>query len=107
MAICYKTTVPGEISATLVMTGPYRFTRNPMYVGLTLAYLGEAGILIQIWPIIVLPLLFAYLNWMVTPLEEARLKEAFGNKKGVLGSNGIFFDRSRHTGTVCLRQRKS
>lgn len=74
------TTVPGEISATLVTTGPYHFTRTPMYAGLTLAYLGEAGILGQIWPIIVLPLLFVYLNWMVIPIEEARLKETFENK---------------------------
>lgn len=71
------TTVPGEVSARLVTWGPYRFTRNPMYVGLTLAYLGEAGMLKQIWPVILLPLTLAYVNWMVIPLEEARLEEVF------------------------------
>ena len=30
------TTVPFETPSTLVISGPYRFTRNPMYVGLTL-----------------------------------------------------------------------
>jgi len=72
------TTVPGETSAQLVTWGPYRVTRNPMYVGLTLAYLGEAGILRQLWPVAVLPLVLAYVNWVVIPLEETKLAEAFG-----------------------------
>ena len=71
------TTVPGRTSAALVTWGPYRFTRNPMYVGLTLAYLGEAGILHQLWPVILLPLTLAYVNWIVVPLEEARLTDVF------------------------------
>ena len=72
------TTVPGEKSAQLVTWGPYRFTRNPMYVGLTVAYLGEALILRQIWPLLFLPLVLAYVNWVVIPLEETRLLEVFG-----------------------------
>jgi protein-S-isoprenylcysteine O-methyltransferase Ste14 len=72
------TTVPGQVSALLVTWGPYRFTRNPMYVGLIVAYLGEAGILRQIWPILLLPLTIAYVNWIVIPLEESKLLEAFG-----------------------------
>jgi protein-S-isoprenylcysteine O-methyltransferase Ste14 len=72
------TTVPGEMSATMVTWGPYRYTRNPMYVGLTIAYLGEAVLLRQLWPMIVLPLVVAYCNWIVIPLEETKLREAFG-----------------------------
>jgi protein-S-isoprenylcysteine O-methyltransferase Ste14 len=72
------TTVPGEKSAQLVTWGPYRFTRNPMYVGLTVAYLGEALILRQIWPLLFLPVVLAYVNWVVIPLEETRLLEVFG-----------------------------
>ena len=72
------TTVPGEASKKLVTWGPYRFTRNPMYVGLSLAYLGEAGLLKQIYPVLLLPLVIAYVNWTVIPVEEARLKEVFG-----------------------------
>lgn len=71
------TTVPGKSSATLVTWGPYRYTRNPMYVGLTLAYLGEAGLLRQLWPVILLPLIIAYVNWTVIPVEEAKLTEVF------------------------------
>jgi protein-S-isoprenylcysteine O-methyltransferase Ste14 len=31
----------------------------------------------QLWPVLVLPLMIAYLNWTVIPVEEARLKEIF------------------------------
>ena len=72
------TTIPGEQSRALVTWGPYRFSRNPMYVSLTLAYLGEAGLLGQVWPLVPLAATLAYLNWTVVPVEEARLEETFG-----------------------------
>ena len=71
------TTVPGKASSRLVSWGPYRFSRNPMYVGLIVAYLGEAGILRQVWPVILLPLTVAYVNWIVIPVEESKLREVF------------------------------
>ena len=69
------TTVPGRMSAALVSWGPYRFSRNPMYVALTVAYLGEAGILGQVWPLPLLVLVLVYLNWTLVPFEEAQLLE--------------------------------
>ena len=72
------TTVPFETPSTLVTSGPYRFTRNPMYVGLTLVYLGVAGTRLEIWPAIVLPLLLAYINFVVIPVEEQSLRGVFG-----------------------------
>lgn len=72
------TTVPGRMSSQLVTWGPYRFSRNPMYVGLAIAYLGEAVILRQVWPVILLPLTIGYVNWVVIPLEQLKLTEAFG-----------------------------
>jgi len=72
------TTVPHETPSTLVISGPYRFTRNPMYVGLTLIYLGVAGTRNEIWPVIVLPLLLAYINFLVIPVEEKNLHGVFG-----------------------------
>ena len=76
------TTVPGETSARLVTWGPYRATRNPMYVGLIVAYLGEAMMLRQFWPVVFLPLVVAYVNWVVVPLEETKLEETFGREYG-------------------------
>ncbi len=74
------TTVPGKASVRLVTWGPYRMMRNPMYVGLILAYLGEAALMRQLWPVAVLPLTIAYVHWMVIPLEEAKLQEVFGEQ---------------------------
>ena len=45
--------------------------------GAELVYLGEAGMLRQVWPVIFFPLMWAYLNWTVIPLEEGKLTEAF------------------------------
>ncbi|HEY2431691.1 MAG TPA: isoprenylcysteine carboxylmethyltransferase family protein [Vicinamibacterales bacterium] len=74
------TTVPGESSARLVTWGPYRFSRNPMYVGLTIAYVGEAFLLRQVWPVPLLTVVLAYVNWAVIPIEQARLTDVFGEE---------------------------
>jgi protein-S-isoprenylcysteine O-methyltransferase Ste14 len=71
------TTVPGKISSQLVTWGPYRFSRNPMYVGLSLVYVGEAGLLRQGWPVLFLPLVLVYLNWGVIRVEEGKLEVTF------------------------------
>jgi len=80
LLIFYKvrtTTTPGEHSKILITKGPYRYSRNPMYISLVLAYLGEAGFLVHAWPVIVLPLLLLYLNRVVIPLEEKILANDF------------------------------
>jgi protein-S-isoprenylcysteine O-methyltransferase Ste14 len=74
------TTVPGRTSSTFVTWGPYQFTRNPMYVGLSIAYLGEAMIQHQAIPVVLLPLVIAHVNYFVIPLEESRLRSAFGGE---------------------------
>lgn len=71
------TTVPFGTSTRLVTWGPYRFSRNPMYVSLTLVYLGEAGVLGQWWPLLTLLPVIGYLNRVVVPYEESRLRESF------------------------------
>ena len=80
------TTVPHETPSTLVTTGPYRFTRNPMYVGLTLEYLGIAGARLDVWPVILLPLLLAYVNFVVIPVEEQNLRGVFGDAYQAYGA---------------------
>jgi protein-S-isoprenylcysteine O-methyltransferase Ste14 len=40
-----------------------------MYVGLILLYIGETGLLVQVWPLFFLPLAVVYVNWFVIPVE--------------------------------------
>ena len=74
------TTVPFGVSSELVTSGPYQFSRNPMYVGLTLIYLGEAAVLDQLWPLLPLFAVLAYLDKVVIPYEESRLRATFGQE---------------------------
>lgn len=67
------TTVPGDAPQALVNTGPYRLTRNPMYAGLAVAYVGDAIAIPEFWALLFLPLVLAYVNWFVIPVEEASL----------------------------------
>jgi protein-S-isoprenylcysteine O-methyltransferase Ste14 len=72
------TTVPFKRSSKLVTWGPYRFSRNPMYVSLTLMYIGEAGWLVEVWPLLPLLLVLAYVQRIVIPYEEKQLSKNFG-----------------------------
>jgi len=72
------TIIPFGTASNLVIKGPYRFTRNPMYVSLVLVYVGVAGILTLIWPLFLLPVPVAIVHGKVIPFEEARLREVFG-----------------------------
>ena len=65
---------------TLVTTGPYRFTRNPIYLGLTIAYLGVAAMQDQVWPLVTLPLGLWILRRTVIDVEEAHLAGRFGEE---------------------------
>ena len=65
---------------TLVTTGPYRFTRNPIYLGLTIAYLGVAAMQDQVWPLVTLPLGLWVLRKTVIDVEEAHLAARFGEE---------------------------
>lgn len=74
------TIIPHRPARALIRNGPYRFTRNPMYLGLTTAYLGLAAVLNAAWPIVLLPLVLAVLVRLVVAREERYLGEAFGDE---------------------------
>jgi protein-S-isoprenylcysteine O-methyltransferase Ste14 len=69
---------PAGLPARLVTDGPFALSRNPMYVGVTMIYLGAALALGKIWPLVLVALPWATTNWAVIPFEEARLRDIFG-----------------------------
>jgi protein-S-isoprenylcysteine O-methyltransferase Ste14 len=69
---------PHHSASQLVTHGPYRFTRNPMYTGLTIQYLGVSALVNSAWPIIVLPIVLFVLIKTVISREEMYLADAFG-----------------------------
>ena len=71
---------PNQPANELVTDGPYRFTRNPMYTGLTIAFIGGAFIMDSAWPLIVLPVVVGLMYLLVIRREEAYLADAFGEQ---------------------------
>jgi len=76
----FRTAVsPYRPASQVVTTGPYRFSRNPMYVGFTIAYMG--GILAKntLWALLLLPLVLWFLTVLVIRPEERYLARTFGS----------------------------
>ena len=72
--------VPIKPTTTLVIYGPYRFTRNPMYLGLVCVYLGIALWFGIFWALILLPAVMALIQRYVIIREEQYLERKFGGE---------------------------
>jgi protein-S-isoprenylcysteine O-methyltransferase Ste14 len=69
---------PGAEPTQLVLSGPYRITRNPMYLGLLLISIGCLFAVESLWFIIPPVLFFWVINFRLIPFEEQLLQEHFG-----------------------------
>jgi protein-S-isoprenylcysteine O-methyltransferase Ste14 len=77
--IRHKTTiVPHHAVAALVTSGPYKLTRNPMYTGLAIQYIGGALLVQSWWPLLVLPVVLVVVRFLVIGPEEEYLTGLFG-----------------------------
>jgi protein-S-isoprenylcysteine O-methyltransferase Ste14 len=72
------TPMPTGTPSSLVLTGPYRWTRNPMYLGITTVLAGLALILGSPWFTLVPVGFWQIVNRLFIPYEEARLTALFG-----------------------------
>ena len=71
---------PTEPTTAIVSTGVYRFTRNPMYLGMSLALAGLGLALDQLWFLIALPVAMAAVTKLAIEREEAYLAAKFGEQ---------------------------
>jgi protein-S-isoprenylcysteine O-methyltransferase Ste14 len=67
-----------DIHSALVAIGPFRFTRNPMYLGMIVIGTG-AALTAGTWLMWLVPILIFVLdNYVIIPYEEASMERAFG-----------------------------
>ncbi len=77
--IRHRTTiVPHHPVATLLTGGVYRLSRNPMYTGLSIAYLGLALLFGSWWPLTLWPLVIVAVRQLIIRPEEQYLTQRFG-----------------------------
>ncbi|MFN3716328.1 MAG: methyltransferase family protein [Thiobacillus sp.] len=75
----HRTTVNPYAAASVLCTdGPFRYTRNPIYLGDWFILVGVALILNTVWPLLFAPLVWAMLRYGVIRHEEAHLEAKFG-----------------------------
>lgn len=71
--------LPFKPARSLVTSGILGWTRNPMYLGMAIFYVGLAVILNSLAALILLPLVLATVQKQVIAREEAYLERAFGH----------------------------
>jgi protein-S-isoprenylcysteine O-methyltransferase Ste14 len=72
--------LPMKPTTSLVISGPYRWTRNPMYVSMLLIYIGVALWFDLFWPIVLTPAVMLLVERLVIQKEERYLEVKFGEE---------------------------
>jgi protein-S-isoprenylcysteine O-methyltransferase Ste14 len=72
--------VPFRPSTALVTNGPYRFTRNPMYVGMGLVHAGIAARWKSTWSLLMLVPALVAVDRLIIAREERYLERKFGEE---------------------------
>jgi protein-S-isoprenylcysteine O-methyltransferase Ste14 len=70
--------LPMKPSTALITVGPYRFSRNPMYVSVAFMYTGLAFWFAVFWALVLLPIVIVAVRYCVIAGEERYLERTFG-----------------------------
>jgi protein-S-isoprenylcysteine O-methyltransferase Ste14 len=71
--------IPWKPSPELILQGPYKFTRNPMYVGVTIIQIGLGVGFNNLWIALFAPLALLTVHFVAVLPEERYLSEKFGD----------------------------
>ena len=73
-----QSVIPWKPTPELIFRGPYRFTRNPMYVGLTAMQIGIGIAFDNLWISVLAVVTLAIIHVIAVVPEEAYLSQKFG-----------------------------
>jgi protein-S-isoprenylcysteine O-methyltransferase Ste14 len=73
------TVLPHRGVSVLVTTGPFRFRRNPIYLGEVMMFLGLAELTKSVWLVILAPVFALLITWLAILPEERHLEARFGD----------------------------
>ena len=75
---CRTPVSPHKPTVNIVTSGPFRFSRNPLYCALLILYAGCAVLIHSLWVYLLMPFLFCLLHFGVVLREEQYLAGKFG-----------------------------
>lgn len=76
----HRTTVnPYVAASSLCTSGPFRYSRNPIYLGDWFILIGVSLLLGTFWPLVFAPLIWIMIRFGVIRHEEAHLEAKFGD----------------------------
>ena len=71
---------PPKPATTIVTGGPFRYTRNPLYLSMTLIYGGISALADALLPVLLLPIVLRLMRRGVIEREERYLERKFGDE---------------------------
>jgi protein-S-isoprenylcysteine O-methyltransferase Ste14 len=71
---------PYKPVSRMVTDGPFRYTRNPAYLSMTMVYTGIASLANALWAILLLPVALLVIQRGVIEREERYLERKFGEE---------------------------
>jgi protein-S-isoprenylcysteine O-methyltransferase Ste14 len=71
---------PGKPTLCIITSGPFRFTRNPIYLAFIILHFGFSITIDSVWLFLMAPILFLLFHFGIVLREEAYLTTKFGSE---------------------------